>query len=177
MCRRATRGLIVAVLAVAVAGCGFSLRKAGTLPASMAVVQVEVGPDDLRLTKALEAQLIAQGARLAAVGESAITAFRVTQADSGQRVLSVSTTGGPEEYEVFYRARLELTENGERTFGPDVFTLTRDYTFDKLDVLGKRREFEQIRNALADEMASLLVRRAVLAKRQSLAASAANDES
>ena len=89
--------------------------------------------------------------------------MRVSEIDSGQRVLSVSTTGGPEEYEVFYRARLEIFRDGQRVLGPQTFTLTRDYTFDKRDVLGKRREFDQIRDALADELAALLVRRALLA--------------
>lgn len=139
--------------------CGFALRGSESLPVSLKRAFVETVRNDEGLARELERQLSVAGADLTANRSAASAVLKIIESDAGQRVLSVATTGGPEEYEVFHRVRFELTVDGARVYGPDSLTLTRDYTFDKNDILGKRREYDTLRDALQKDVASLILRR------------------
>ncbi len=149
----------VLVLAGLLAGCGFALRGSDTLPSSLATTFIEAPRDGGRLVRELERQLRVAGARRVASMDEASAVLRIIENDTGQRILSVTTTGGPEEYEVYHIVRFEVAVDGERVFGPQELSLTRDYTFDKNDVLGKRQEYDTLSRALRTDMASLILRR------------------
>lgn len=149
----------LSALAVAVGGCGFALRGSDTLPASLQYTYIESGRDTRSLVRELERQFVAAGAQLAPSKEDASAVLRIVDNDTGQRVLSVTTTGGPEEFEVYHIVRFEVAVDGRQIFGPQELTLTRDYTFDKNDVLGKRHEYDNLSAALRKDMANLMLRR------------------
>jgi LPS-assembly lipoprotein len=72
--------------------------------------------------------------------------------DQGQRVVSVSARNVPREYEVWYTVHYEL-RSGEKMLLPEsTQTLTRDYTYDETEVLGKAREEDVLRDALVDDL-------------------------
>ena len=78
---------------------------------------------------------------------------------SGQRVLSVSARNTPEEYEVFYAIEYSVESQTGELIAPQKLELTRDYSYSTSAVLAKQREQSILREALARDLAGLVVRR------------------
>jgi LPS-assembly lipoprotein len=91
--------------------------------------------------------------------DEATAVLKLLRDDTGQRLLSVSADNVPEEYEVYYTVSYELSAEGQSRLQARPMTVTRDYSYDKTDVLGKRREEEAIRAALAEDLVRLMMRR------------------
>lgn len=159
----APRILLLLALGTLLAGCGFALRGSGELPPSLARTYIETDREGASLAREIERQLKVSGAQRVLAAEDSSAILKISENDAGQRILSVTTTGGPEEYEVYHVVRFEVDVGGRRVFGPQELTLTRDYTFDKTDVLGKRHEYDTLRESLRKDMASLILRRLSLA--------------
>jgi LPS-assembly lipoprotein len=84
---------------------------------------------------------------------------RILKDESGQRVLTVSARNTPEEYEVFYMIEYSVNGRTEELITPQKIELTRDYSYDETTVLAKQREQAVLREALARDLAGLVVRR------------------
>ena len=85
--------------------------------------------------------------------------LRIERDETGQRVLSVSARNTPAEYEIFYTVTYSVTANGAEILTPQTLTLTRDYSFDDEALLAKQHEEEILREALADDLVNLVMRR------------------
>jgi LPS-assembly lipoprotein len=85
--------------------------------------------------------------------------IRIRRDQSGQRVLSVSARNTPEEYEVFYAVEYSVDGPAGELIPPQQLELTRDYSYDETAVLAKQREQAVLREALARDLAGLVVRR------------------
>lgn len=144
-------------------GCGFALRGSASMPQSLQRTHVQAGNESAALVREIARQLAVTGGTIAGNVRDASATLVIVDNESGQRVLSLTTTGGPEEYEVFHIVRFELVIDGKRIYGPETVTLTRDYTFNKNDILGKRREYDTLRQALQKDIVSLMLRRLSLA--------------
>ena len=146
-------------LCVALCSCGFSLRGTDALPASLAQTYVQAENKSAPLVREFERQLKIAGGGTTRDSSIATTLLRIIDDDSGERVLSLGRTGGPEELEVYHIVTFELMRDGTRVYGPETLTLRRDFTFDINDVLGKRRESDTLRKALRRNMVALMLRR------------------
>ena len=87
---------------------------------------------------------------------SAILSIRVD--DTGQRVLSVSARNVPTEYEVFYSVEYSIAAGENVLMDAQDVTLTRDYTYDTRLVLGKAREEQMLREALAQDLVRIVLK-------------------
>ncbi len=147
------------VLLVGVAGCGFQPRGANTLPEAMSHVFIE-GDRSTELYKALRRTLLMRDVAVVDSRTESTAELVLLEEENGQRILSVAATDGPEEYELFQTVTFSLSLNDTPVIESQKLTLTRDYTFNKDDILGKRHEYESLRSALAVEMALSILRRA-----------------
>src|SRR5690606_31910536 len=92
--------------------------------------------------------------------EEATATEHILKDESGQRVLSVSARNTPEEYEVFYEIEYAVAGPDDvELISPQRLELTRDYSYDPTAILAKQREQAILREALARDLASLVVRR------------------
>jgi len=149
----------VLALALAAAGCGFRLQSAATLPASLDSVYVAV-PDALSsFAVELDRALERAGAQRAASAGEAEAVIRVRVDRSGRRVLSVSARNTPQEFEIFYRVEYAIERRGGEAVEPQRLELTRNFSFDESQLLAKDREEEVLRDAMARDLAGLVVRR------------------
>jgi len=153
---RRLAALLVA-LAPAVTACGFHLQGVARLPPAFATTQLVAEDRYTDFHRALEDALRASGSQLAGAGATATV--EVLTDDSGQRVLSVSASNTPTEYEVYYTIRYGVRIGDKEALTPKVLTLTQAYSFNETAVLAKEQEQEQIRAALARELAALVMRR------------------
>ena len=96
--------------------------------------------------------LIAAGIEVVESADEATAVLTILADVSGQRVVSVSARNVPREYEVWYTVQYEIVSGEKLLMPPTTQTLTRDYTYDETEVLGKSREEEVLRDALVDDL-------------------------
>jgi LPS-assembly lipoprotein len=91
--------------------------------------------------------------------EDADSVLLVSEDDTGQRVLSVSARNTPREYEIYYAVTIAVEAGSQQLMGPESLVVTRSYTYDETQVLGKSAEERVLRRSLADDLARQVLRR------------------
>jgi LPS-assembly lipoprotein len=157
-----TAAWLAAAFASLVAACGFHLQGALQLPAAMQRTYLEAPDADSALARKLRRALSDAHAALAADRADATAVLKLLKDDAGERVLSVSPAGVPEEYELYHTVSFALESDGQSLFEPYETTVTRDYRFDPTDVLGKRQEAEYLQDAMVDDLVQVVLRRLAL---------------
>jgi LPS-assembly lipoprotein len=148
-----------ALAATLLSGCGWRLQGTSKLSPVMATTFVETDDRFTDFNRALRESLQASGARLTTKREDATAVVRILRDESGQRVLTVSARNTPEEYEVFYLIEYSVNGRTDELIPPQKIELTRDYSYDETTVLAKQREQGVLREALARDLAGLVLRR------------------
>lgn len=151
--------LLPLCLASLLAGCGYRLQGSSKLSPVMATTYVETDDRYTDFNRALRDSLEASGARLAKNKDDATAIVRIIKDQSGQRVLTVSGRNTPEEYEVFYSIEYAVNGRTEELIAPQSVELTREYSYDETALLAKQKEQAILREALARDLAGLVVRR------------------
>ena len=143
--------------ALLLAGCGFQMRGASTVPPEMARTYIETADRHSLFYRELKAGLENAGVETVDGEEEASSVFSIVHDETGQRVLSVSARNVPPEFGVFYAVSYRLTV-GERTFlPPQTQTMTRDYTWDETLVLGKEKEEQILREDIVDNLVRVIL--------------------
>ncbi len=161
MARRARRPLrwpALLLLAALSAGCGFHLQRPASLPPSLQALRIEAEDRQSEFYHALRQQLQEAGVDTDAATPQAAT-LRILHDGTAERVLSVSARNVPTEYELSYSVRLVVSAGERELLGAEEFTLTRDYSFDETALLAKQREREALSEALARDLAAVVLRR------------------
>ena len=151
--------LLSLCLASLLTGCGWRLQGTSKLSPVMGTTYVETDDRYTDFNRALRDSLEASGARIARNKDEATAIVRIIKDESGQRVLTVSGRNTPEEYEVFYSIEYAVDGRTEELIPPQRVELTRDYSYDETAVLAKQKEQAILREALARDLAGLVVRR------------------
>jgi LPS-assembly lipoprotein len=156
----ATRRLLPVLACLALlAGCGFQLRGSAGLPADLGGVYLAM-PDELSpVAVELRRRLEAGGPRLAPNAAAADAVVRVRIDRTGRRVLAVSARNTPTEFEIFYVLEYSIDRGGQQVVPPQRLELTRNFSFDERDLLAKEHEEDVLREALASDLADLVLRR------------------
>jgi LPS-assembly lipoprotein len=154
----ALRIAALALICVA-SGCGWRLQGTAKLPEVVAITYVDAIDRYSDFNRSLRESLEISGAQLASSRAQATAVVRILKDESGQRVLSVSARNTPEEYEVFYTVEYSVEGPEGELIPRQKLELTRDYSYDITAVLAKQREQAILREALARDLAGLVVRR------------------
>lgn len=152
--------MVLAVAAVSLlSACGWRLQGTARLPEVMSVTYIESEDRYTDFNRMLRESLQASGARVTSDKSQATAIVRVRKDTTGQRVLSVSARNTPQEYEVFYSVEYSVESPTGELIAPQRLELTRDYSYDERAVLAKQREQGVLREALARDLAGLVIRR------------------
>lgn len=157
--RRDCHRTLALLLLTLLAGCGFHLQGVSRLPVAFATTQLDAEDRYTDFHRALDLALRTAGSRVVGRGLDAGATIEVLKDDSGQHVLSVSATNIPTEFEVYYTVRYRVRVGGREAIAAQTLTLTRAYSFDVTAVLAKEHEQDVIRDALARDIAALVMRR------------------
>jgi LPS-assembly lipoprotein len=149
---------VAALLLCLAAGCGWRLQGTEKLPQVMAVTYVETPDRYTDFNRALRERLAASGSRLVASSGAATAVLKVHKDESGRRILSVSSRNTPEEYVVYYSVEYSVSSGGTELIPRQRLELSRDYSYDETAVLAKEREQAVLREALARDLAGLVLR-------------------
>ncbi len=119
-----------------------------------------IATDDLHslFYRALRIDLQDAGVNLVESPADASAVLSITYDETAQRVLSVSARNVPTEYEVYYTIQYTIDAGSERLVEPQTLTVTRDYTYDELLVLGKAREEALLRDACVDDLVRIVLK-------------------
>ncbi len=153
--------LLVTLVTVA---CGFHLRGTGNIdiPSALSVLQVRVEgnllennpllttmKDTLRSQTNIQIQESGDVPRLILYGE---------QSDS--QVLSVNSIGKVDEYLLKYEVSFRLVDKeGKLLSPPQTVKVQRDHQFDRLNVLAKEREEQELRREMQRDTVQQILRR------------------
>lgn len=158
--RPAARNLAALVAAMLLAtACGFQLQGRAALPAQLDRIEVRATDRHSDFTRALRRSLDASGAQLvndAATGDAVV---RIVLDRFTENVLSVDARNIPTDYELVYEVEVEVRRGAETLMEAEPFLLSRIYSFDERRQLAKEREKDVLREALARDLASVVLRR------------------
>jgi LPS-assembly lipoprotein len=145
--------------ALCLTGCGFQLQGALPLPAALHTSYVETGDTQSDFVGALRGALRSAGVELAASPAADVARIKVLKDEISERVLSVSARNTPTDYELLYTVELSVSAQGRELMAAEEFSLSRVYSFDERKLLAKEREKEILSDALARELAGVVMRR------------------
>jgi LPS-assembly lipoprotein len=141
------------------AACGFHLQGSSALPEGSRNIFL-ASPDQLtpfavELRRAIERS----GGQIASGSSEADLVVRIRGDRSGRRVLSVSARNTPQEYEVYYNVEYSVDRGGQEIVELQPLELIRNLNFDPTQVLARDREEALLREAMARDLALLVMRR------------------
>lgn len=148
----------VVLAALTLSGCGFQLQGAVTIPPEMDRTFISAPDTQSLFYRELRRELIAAGVVLTEFEADATATITIYYDDTDQRVLSVSARNVPTEYEVYYTIEYGVMSGEAALLEVQDLTLTRDYTYDATLVLGKAREEEQLREAIARDLVRIVLK-------------------
>ena len=140
------------------AGCGFHLQGRSELPRSLVSAHLEAQDAQSDFYASLRASLLTAGARLDGTAADAAT-IHILDDSTSDRVLTVSARNIPTAFQLSYHIKISVESQGHELMAPEVHTVSREYSFDERALLSKERERDALAQALADDLAALVMRR------------------
>lgn len=158
--RRVPAWLCVALLALAVTGCGFQLRGSASLPPEMASTWLQVQDRSSPFVRELELLLRANDVTLVDGPGADVAELKIRRERISRRALSIAGDARVREFELVFDLEFELKgAGGDLLLRPETLRLERDFQFDEQEILGAANEEELLREDLRRSMAQMLIRR------------------
>jgi LPS-assembly lipoprotein len=148
-----------ALCATLLAGCGFHLQGHTPLPPVVRTPYVEAPDRQSDFVQYLRNALLSNGAQLTPEKEKASAVVSILRDNVARRVLSVSATNQPNQYEVTYTVGFAVSAAGKELLPPQEISATRTYSFDERLLLAKNHEEEILRQDMARDLADMVMRR------------------
>src|SRR3974390_2492938 len=147
-----------ALAAVLLAGCGFHLQGRTPLPPVVRTPYVEAPDRQSDFVQYLRHALLSNGAQLTPEKDQASAVVSILRDSVARRVLSVSATNRPNQYEVTYTVGFAVSAAGKELLPPQEVSATRTYSFDETLLLAKNHEEEILRRDMARDLADIVMR-------------------
>jgi LPS-assembly lipoprotein len=156
---RLAAAVCLTALTAGLASCGFHLQGASPLPDGNRRIFLATSDELTPFAVQLRNSINGAGGNVVTASKEADTVVRITHDRSGRRVLSVSARNTPQEYELFYEVEYSVDRAGQEVVEPQPLELIRNLNFDETKVLAKDREEAILRDAMAKDLALLVLRR------------------
>lgn len=155
------RAATAVLLALVLAGCGFQLRSALTLPPDLGPIQVEGRGRYSPLADALSLALQRAGATVVeGRGEEQVARLRVLSERWGSTPISIDAQGRAQEYVLRYAVVFELVHaDGEELVPQQAVELARDYIRSPTNLTGADSERELLTREMRRDMVASIIRR------------------
>ena len=154
---RTLRALSLAAL-LALGGCGFHLEGSAPLSAQVKKPYLEAADRQSDFVQNLRRSLLSNGAHLQQDKASSSAVVSILKDSFTRRVLSVSATNQPNEYEITYAVRVTVTSGDKELLPPQDLTATRTYSFSEPLLLAKGHEEDSLRADMANDLAERVMR-------------------
>ncbi len=150
---------VIVVVAMMLSACGYHLRGALELPANMKNVYVEGG--SVPLLDQFKQVVKSSSAHFANSRKDAGIVVKIFNEDFTRRVLSLSSRGKSNEFELYYRLEYEFANAGDAQLMPrQTVEIRREYYNDQQFVIAKDNEEAGIKNEMYQQAVQTIVNRA-----------------
>ena len=154
-----TKKAIILGLALLLSACGYHLRGSFELPSAMKNVYIEGGSGPLR--EQFRQVIKSSSGQLAGSRGGAGIVIKIFDEDFKRRVLSLSSRGKSNEFELYYRLDYELTNAGDALLMErQPVEIRREYYNDQQFMIAKDQEEAVIRNEMYQQAVHTIVNRA-----------------
>lgn len=154
-----TKKAAIFVLALLLSACGYHLRGALDLPTNMKNVYVEGGSGPL--LEQFKQAMKSSSARFSNSRKEAGIVIKIFNETFNRRVLSLSTRGKSNEFELEYRLDYEFANAGDATLMErQSVEIRREYYNDQQYIIAKDNEEAGIRNEMYQQAVQTIVNRA-----------------
>jgi LPS-assembly lipoprotein len=150
---------VLAACILLLAACGFQLQGRAKLPDPLNRAYVEAPDRQSEFVQGLRKALLNSGADVVKQKDSASAVVQILTDEVTTRVLSVSASNLPREYELTYTVQFAVQASDQEILSPQKISVTRDYSFDETQLLAKEHEEAIIREGLARDLVGLVMRR------------------
>ncbi|MGQ7845634.1 LPS-assembly lipoprotein LptE [Granulosicoccus sp. 3-233] len=163
------------------ASCGFHPRGSVTRLTDLGSIYVDASRN-MSISEAVEEALTDAAFELASNRDDANILLRLTDEEQSERVVSVKSTGRVSELELSHAVNMLIAESIDgrapayqpgQTFNR--VEVTREYTYDETNVLGKENEARILRSEMEEELVRQIVLRITASLAPSVAALPADD--
>jgi len=150
--------LLFACVCLFLAACGYQLQNYERLPPEMQLTYLQAADHYSQFYRQLRRALDDAGITLTNDPGQAMATLVITKDETGQRLVTVSAQNEPLEFEVFYEVSYMVRSKDEELLPAQPIMVTRDYTYDRTIVLGKRQEEEILREELVRDLVRRVLR-------------------
>lgn len=150
--------VLLCLLALGLAGCGFHLEGSAPLPAQVKRPYLEAADRQSEFVQSLRHSLLSNGAHLQQNKSDSSAVVSILKDSFTKRVLSVSATNQPNEYEITYTVRVSVTEGDKELLPAQELVATRTYSFSEPLLLAKGHEEDSLREDMANDLADRVMR-------------------
>lgn len=147
------------VCAASLAGCGYHLQRAQSLPPAMQHTVIAGANPYSSLVRQLTRALSGANVTVEPTPELATAELHILRDEPGRRVISVDNRDRPQEYELHYTVSFSLTHGTTTLLAPQTVTLTRDFVFDPNSVLAGAQQADQLLDAMQHDIVQVMLRR------------------
>jgi LPS-assembly lipoprotein len=153
---------VILSMALLLSACGYHLRGALELPGGLKNVYLMGG--SAQLQEQFNSAMKTSSVQIASSPETAGIIVKIFDEDSQRRVLSLSSTGTANDFELFYRFNYEVVDSKNKVLMPrEPMEIKREYYNDQLAVIAKGNEEAVIRNEMYQQAVRTIVNRARVA--------------
>jgi len=154
--------LVVLLLALSLAACGFGLR--GIADLAFKTLYIQGG--NLSITKDLKKSLKVNGVTIVNDQEKADLMLELISESTEKKILSLSgRVGVVREFELIYKVNFRLRDPSSELWG-EVQTVTgrRDFSYDDSEILAKSFEEQRLYQDMRDDAVREVMRRLIVQK-------------
>ncbi len=157
-----TKKAAIFIMALLLSACGYHLRGAFQLPENMKSVYIEGASPQLR--EQFNQVIKSSSAKLANSRSGAGIVIKIFDENFNRRVLSLSSRGKTNEFELFYRLDYELANAGDASLmARQPVEVRREYYNDQQFMIAKDNEETVIRKEMYLQAVHTIVNRARVA--------------
>lgn len=157
---RSLSNAFVALLLLAIAGCGFHLRGTADLPASLKTMYIQGADIQQDFGLALKRALTANGVTVLTDYQQGSAVLTVLENKTERRVLSVGADAKVSEYGLHGTVRFKVSDDkGQLILDEQSVEAQRDYQFNQDQVLASGNEERTLREQLNQQLAQSVLRR------------------
>jgi len=151
--------IILSMVPVLLAACGFKLQTRAELPPEMQQTRLEISSPYSPFARRLEILLEQNGARIVESGANAAILV-VPQNRTHREIQSIGDNARVREYLIRHTVQFRLLDSqGNELIPLQTLEQSRVYEFNEQDILAADREREFLSTDLADSLARMVVRR------------------
>lgn len=155
-----TKNTFIFITFLFISACGYHLRTQADLPKGLDKVYLQGASNELN--KAMKTRLKSSGVKLVDKVEKAGLIVQIDKEKMDRRVVSLSSTGRANEYELYFLLDFLLFDaNGNQRGEKQNVEISRDYFNDQEAVLGKNNEELVIRDEIYNRAVETIITRAV----------------